>query len=102
MWMTDGAFSANSLLTVLLHGSLSTGREGDIRSVLCRVLHCRLYAAAVETRRRSPLELLAFTMFLQPQAFAVTAFGVVMAAAPVQDFQRPGIPHLVPSRVCAL
>src|SRR5260370_7498869 len=96
MWMTDGAFSANSLLTVLLHGSLSTGREGDIRSVLCRVFHCRLYAAPVETRRRSPLEVLAFTMFLQPQAFAVTAFGFVMAAPPLQHSLLPVIPHPFP------
>ena len=37
-----------------------------------------------------------FTMSLNPQAIAVTAFGVVMAAAAVEDFRRLVIPNLLP------
>ncbi len=35
-------------------------------------------------------------MSLNPQAIAVTAFGVVMAAAAVEDFRRLVIPNLLP------
>src|SRR5882762_4690533 len=101
MWMTDGAFSANSLLTVLLHGSLPTGREGGCPTGSMSSLPLPRVPAAVETRRRSLLEVLAVTMF-QPQAIAVTAFGVVMAAAAVEDFRRLVIPNLLPILLCVL
>jgi len=57
--------------------------------------------AVVETRHSSLLEVLAFTMFY-PQAIAVTAFGVVMAAAAIEDFRRLVIPNLLPILLCAL
>ena len=39
---------------------------------------------------------------LHPQAIAVTAFGVVMAAAAFEDFRRLIIPNLLPIMLCAL
>src|SRR5260221_10320813 len=41
-------------------------------------------------------------MLLQPQAIAVTAFGVVMAAAAIEDFRRLVIPNMLPIMLCAL
>jgi prepilin peptidase CpaA len=41
-------------------------------------------------------------MSLHPQAIAVTAFGVVMAAAAVEDFRRLVIPNLLPIVLVAL
>src|SRR6266568_609383 len=57
---------------------------------------------AVVGTRHSSLEVLAFTMLLQAQAIAVTAFGVVMAAAAIEDFRRLIIPNLLPILLCAL
>jgi prepilin peptidase CpaA len=47
-------------------------------------------------------EVLAFTMSLHPQGIAVTAFGVVMAAAAVEDFRRLIIPNLLPIMLVGL
>ncbi len=41
-------------------------------------------------------------MILQPQALALTAFGVVMVAAAIEDFRRLVIPNLVPILLVAL
>jgi prepilin peptidase CpaA len=41
-------------------------------------------------------------MSLHPQAIAVTAFGVVMAAAAIEDFRRLVIPNLLPIMLVAL
>jgi prepilin peptidase CpaA len=41
-------------------------------------------------------------MILQPQAIALTAFGVVMAAAAFEDFRRLVIPNLLPIILVAL
>ena len=59
-------------------------------------------ATVVETQRRCVLEVLVFTMMLQAQAIALTAFGVVMAAAAFEDFRRLVIPNLLPILLCAL
>jgi prepilin peptidase CpaA len=47
-------------------------------------------------------EVLTFTMSLHPQAIVVTAFGVVMAAAAVEDFRRLVIPNLLPIMLVGL
>jgi prepilin peptidase CpaA len=47
-------------------------------------------------------EVLAFTMSLHPQAIVVTAFGVVMAAAAVEDFRRLIIPNMLPIMLVGL
>src|SRR6266567_8397951 len=63
---------------------------------------CRVFPLPQELRGLSRcgagrlLEVLAFTMSLHPQDIAVTAFGVVMAAAAVEDFRRLVIPNLLP------
>ena len=41
-------------------------------------------------------------MTLHPQAIVVTAFGVVMVAAAVEDFRRLVIPNVLPIILCAL
>jgi len=41
-------------------------------------------------------------MTLHPQAIVLTAFGVVMAAAAIEDFRRLIIPNLLPILLCAL
>jgi prepilin peptidase CpaA len=48
------------------------------------------------------LEVLVFTMTLHPQAIALTAFGVVMAAAAFEDFRRMVIPNLLPILLVAV
>jgi prepilin peptidase CpaA len=61
--------------------------------------------AVVRGRRNAAqflLEVLPFTMSLHPQAIVVTAFGVVMAAAVVEDFRRLVIPNLLPIMLVAL
>ncbi len=41
-------------------------------------------------------------MTLHPQAIALTAFAVVMAAAAIEDFRRLIIPNLLPILLCAV
>jgi len=59
-------------------------------------------AGTAELQRRRLSEVLVFTMSLHPQAIAVTAFGVVMAAAAVEDFRRLIIPNLLPIMLVGL
>src|SRR5579864_8597781 len=52
-------------------------------------------SSAAADARGCRSEVLAFTMSLHPQAIVVTAFGVVMAAAAVEDFRRLIIPNML-------
>ena len=59
-------------------------------------------SSAAADARGCRSEVLTFTMSLHPQAIVVTAFGVVMAAAAVEDFRRLIIPNMLPIMLVAL